>query len=113
MLNISKQHIQEFELFELGGRLDVAHANELDALVSDSLADGCRNFLFDFNSLDYISSYGIRIFVKLMRAEAVVSIVVTSDSVYEIFEMGALIEPLNIKRDLIESIKIFTQSNKT
>lgn len=113
MLKVSKWHLQEFELFEAGGRLDVAFAEELDRSVSESLANGCVNFLFDFNELEYISSYGIRIFVKLIHANARISIVVKSKSVLEIFEMGALIKVLNVKSSLSESIKIFIQTKKS
>ena len=110
MINVSNRHVNKFELFEVSGRLDTANADELDHSVAKVLEKGCKYFLFDFNKLEYISSYGIRIFVKLLKAGVKMSIVVKSEAVHEIFEMGGLENALNVKRLLREAIKVFTQT---
>jgi anti-sigma B factor antagonist len=110
MIKVNNRHISRFELFEVSGRLDTTSADELDRSVKLVLEKGCKYFLFDFNKLEYISSYGIRIFVKLLKAGVKMSVVVKSDAVHEIFEMGGLEKPLNVKRSLREAIKVFTQT---
>jgi len=109
MINISKQHTADYELIEVRGRLDTSNADLLDEPVQQLIDNGCNNFLFDLSKLEYISSYGIRIFVKLLRHKAKVSMVVRSDSVFSILKMTGLEDRLNIKRDINEAKKIFTQ----
>ena len=104
-MEISNQHIVDFELFEVAGRLDTSNADELDKVVMESLDNNCESFLFDLSNLEYISSYGIRIFVKLLRKQARVSLLIESESVYSIFKMTGLEERLNIKTELKEAIK--------
>jgi len=110
MIKVSNRQISRFELFEVSGRLDTSNADELDRSVTLVLEQGCKYFLFDFNKLEYISSYGIRIFVKLIKAGVEISIMVKSDEVFEIFEMGGLEKTLHIKRNMLEAIKVFTQT---
>ena len=112
MIVINKQHTSNYELIEVSGRLDTSNADLLDEPIQKLVDNGCRRFLFDLSRLEYISSYGIRIFVKLLRRKVTVSMVVKSDSVFSIFKMTGLEDQLNIKRDINEAIKVFTQKTQ-
>jgi len=111
MLKINNYNIQSFTMFEVEGRLDSTHSDELDVLVGKSMENGCKSYLFDFSKLNYISSYGIRIFVKLLRNNCRIAIILQSESVSSIFEMAGLQEKIEIKSCFQEAVSIFTQSN--
>jgi len=104
-MEIRNLHIVDFELFEVSGRLDTSTADELDEVVRERLENNSKSFLFDLSNLEYISSYGIRIFVKLLRQQAKVALYIESESVHSIFKMTGLEEKLNIKKELKEAIK--------
>ena len=105
MIKIDNYKISNFELIEVSGRLDTDNADNLDELVIQILEKDCRSFLFDLSELEYISSYGIRIFVKLLKKSVKISLVVKSDSVFSILKMTGLEDPLNIKGNLKDAIK--------
>lgn len=53
----------------LAGRLDTDTAPELDAAMREMLAgEGTKRLVFDLGALDYLSSAGIRCFIRARKA---------------------------------------------
>ena len=104
--------IAAFELIRVSGRLDTSTADELDELVEGLKTRGVNKILFDLRQLDYISSYGIRIFAKLLKRGVELTLAVENENVLEIFEMAGLTDALHIKKDLAESLIEFNQAHK-
>jgi anti-anti-sigma factor len=54
--------------YKLSGRVDGTNAEHYETEISDLLKDGDKSFSIDLSDLDYISSIGLRIFLKVAKA---------------------------------------------
>ena len=61
-----------------------------------------EDLILDFKDLEYISSVGLRLILKLKQSNKNFKIVEVSDSVYEIFSMTGFSEIMDIKRQIKE-----------
>lgn len=77
----------------LHGRLDGTTANKLETVLAELLSSH-RHFIFDFSSLEYISSAGLRVILgaakKLKAAEGRMVLAGLNENVKEVFEMAGL-----------------------
>ena len=83
----------------LCGRIDSANAEaaekELNGLRSEYAHDA---IILDLDDLEYISSAGLRVILRLRKAEPTLKIVNASSEVYEIFEMTGFSEMMPIEK---------------
>jgi anti-sigma B factor antagonist len=64
-----KQQSYNTPIIVLSGRLDTATAPQLDKVLDDVLANkGIARLVFDAAALDYLSSAGIRCFIRARKA---------------------------------------------
>ena len=83
----------------LEGRIDSANANEREAEIFDALNSNDHNCLvLDMDSLEYISSAGLRVILRIKKAEPKVQIINVNTDVYEIFDMTGFTEMMDIKK---------------
>ena len=81
------------------GRLDTTTSPELEKCISQSI-DGISDLLFDFTSLEYISSAGLRVLLstqKKMNKQGNMKVCHVNKEVYEIFEVTGFSDFLNIE----------------
>jgi anti-sigma B factor antagonist len=81
------------------GRLDTITAPELEAVLKEEL-DGVEELTFDFSSLDYISSAGLRVLLsaqKRMNAQGTMKVTGVSEIIMEIFEVTGFTDILTIE----------------
>jgi uncharacterized protein (TIGR02172 family) len=83
----------------LNGRVDSANAAEIEAEVNaaHAAAPGAP-IVMDAEQLAYISSAGLRILLRLRKAEPELSVINVSSEVYEILEMTGFTEMMTIKK---------------
>ena len=83
----------------LNGRIDAQNANEVASTIDGFLSgfEGQR-LLVVCTRLKYISSAGLRIFLKLKKSYPDIRIVDVSNDVYDIFEMTGFTEILDVER---------------
>lgn len=83
----------------LNGRIDAQNANEVASTIDGFLSgfEGQR-LLVVCTKLKYISSAGLRIFLKLKKSYPDIRIVDVSNDVYDIFEMTGFTEILDVER---------------
>ncbi len=82
----------------LEGRLDTTTAPQLDEEVK--ALDGVTKLVFDFTSLEYISSAGLRVLLsaqKIMNKQGSMVIKNVSSEIKEIFEVTGFIDILTIE----------------
>jgi anti-anti-sigma factor len=103
-MQFEHKSIPQFELLIVEGRLDTHTSDKLDEKVEELRQSGCTNFLFDLRNLEYISSYGIRIFAKLLRKSCRISMVITDENVMEIVQMSGLPQLIQLTEDITEAI---------
>ncbi len=79
------------------GRIDTNNANDiqnaLDSILSGYPSD---DVIMNFEAVDYISSAGLRIMLKLRRAKPGLKIVDVQPVVYEVFETTGFTEMMNV-----------------
>ena len=84
----------------MSGDLDTKTAKDADALFSQ-MADRFQNLTLNMESLDYISSAGLRcirnLYMKLNRKGGKLSIIHVNENVMEVFEMTGIAGLLGIK----------------
>ncbi len=82
----------------LEGRLDTTTAPQLDEEVK--ALDGVTKLVFDFTSLEYISSAGLRVLLsaqKIMNKQGSMVIKNVSSEIKEIFEVTGFVDILTIE----------------
>ena len=81
------------------GRLDAVTAPQLEKEINSSL-DGVKELTFDFASLEYIASAGLRVLLvaqKRMNKQGKMSIRNVSEEVKEVLDMTGFINFLHIE----------------
>lgn len=99
----------EASVFKILGRLDSNTSPELEDKISATLTNGTKNMVIDFESLEYISSAGLRIILKttkdLKRQDGKLILCSMQDYVREVFEISGFDSFLPIATNLDEALK--------
>lgn len=98
-LNIKKKNEGTKDTVFLTGRLDTATAPELDAFAEKELMD-TKELVFDFEGLEYISSAGLRVLLKiqkLMNAKGTMKVIHVSEMIQEVFDITGFANILTIE----------------
>ncbi len=85
----------------LEGRLDTNTAPELETVIKDSV-DGVEELTIDMQSLDYLSSAGLRVLLgtqKTMNKQGSMRVTHVNDTIMEIFEVTGFVDILTIEKE--------------
>lgn len=83
----------------LSGRVDSSNADAVEKEMQDVIASYSAGALvLDAEDLEYISSAGLRVILRLRKANATLKIVNASPEVYEIFDMTGFTEMIPIEK---------------
>jgi anti-sigma B factor antagonist len=79
--------------FKIAGRLDSKTSDAFDRRLSETLENGVRHVLVDCSELAYISSAGLRVFIKAAKylqrvGEGAIVLCAMEDYVREVFEIA-------------------------
>ncbi|MBR2767872.1 MAG: STAS domain-containing protein [Solobacterium sp.] len=88
-------------IITLPERIDASNAAEAESEI-ESLRDleNQENVILDADKLQYISSAGLRIIIKLVKREKSVTVINVSPAVYDIFEVSGFTNFITIvKKD--------------
>ena len=87
----------------LEGHIDSANVNEFEAEVNALLGEaGATRVAFDCTDLTYVSSAGLRVFMKLGRRLKTLRVDNASSEVYEIFDVTGFTQILDVRKALRE-----------
>lgn len=98
MLNIEKKANASELTIALTGRLDTTTAPELEDVIKQSLS-GVTVLIIDTETLDYISSAGLRVLLsaqKIMNKQGEMKVIHVNESIMEIFEVTGFSDILTI-----------------
>lgn len=85
----------------LEGRVDSGNAAEVEKELTDICAENEHGKVrLDIEKLQYISSAGLRVILKLEKSQKNIEIINASNEVYEIFDMTGFTDIINIKKAL-------------
>lgn len=81
------------------GRIDSTNASDIQAEIDEIVATNPHDVLiFDCENLEYISSAGLRIVLKLGKTEKEFEVINANSEVYDIFDMTGFSEILTVKK---------------
>lgn len=98
-------------------RIDSTSAAAAEAEINDILAKNpCEQLIIDAENMDYISSAGLRVVLKLRKQFEDLRVINVKSEVYEIFEMTGFAEMITIEKAYrkfsVEGCKIIGQGAK-
>ena len=83
----------------LEGRLDTATAPQLETAAVAALA-GVEDVVLDLERLDYVSSAGLRVFLKiqkLMNTKGTMKVIHVNETIMEVFDITGFVDILTIE----------------
>ena len=86
-------------VIEIVGRLDTTTAPALEKAINEDIGDA-KNLILDMNSLEYISSAGLRVLLaaqKKMQQIGSMKVIKVREEVMEVFEMTGFADILTIE----------------
>lgn len=90
-------------IFALSGMLDASNYQSLDDQVQNAINDGAQYLVFNLQHLEYLSSAGIRVFIKAYRSlkskGGSMAFSSLQPFVLEIFEIAGITSSLQIFPD--------------
>ena len=89
----------ELKTITLSGRIDSLNAADTEKKILDDL-QGISGvpLVFDMEKLDYISSAGLRVILRLKKQYPDISIINVKPEVYEILEMTGFTEMMTVEK---------------
>ena len=85
-------------VIKLTGRIDSANAAETEAKINEQIGDYTGELTLDAADLEYISSAGLRVILRLKKANSTTNVINCNSEVYEIFDMTGFTEMMDISK---------------
>lgn len=113
-LTISGNRNDDRLVIRVEGRIDSSNAAEAEQKIFEECGKHpAGTVIVDAEKLEYISSAGLRVLLKLKKEKKDVQIIRVSNDVYEIFEMTGFVDIMDIKKRLrqfsVEGCKLIGQ----
>lgn len=85
-------------LIKLSGRIDSSNANDVEKSINEQIGSFKGELVLDAAGLDYISSAGLRVVLRLKKANSDTKVINCSSDVYEIFDMTGFSEMMEVSK---------------
>ena len=85
-------------VIELSGRVDSANTAAVEAAIAAEKARPHSSIVIDAERLEYISSAGLRILLRIRKEDSSLKIVNVSSEVYEILDMTGFTEMITVEK---------------
>ncbi len=96
-MGLTKQTIEnDIWTITLDGRIDTTNASDVENALQDS--PEIKKVIIDMKALEYISSAGLRILLRLRKQHPDIEIIHVSTDVYEILEMTGFTEMMKVRK---------------
>ena len=86
------------KIVKLSGRIDSANAPDIEQAINAEIGGFDGELTLDAAELEYISSAGLRVVLRLKKANSTTKIINCSSEVYEIFDMTGFTEMMSISK---------------
>ena len=98
-MNITYRIDEQILYIAVEGRIDVSNSAEAEAQIeSIKKQNPGKHTVIDADKLEYISSAGLRVILKLRKEEPKLAIINVSPEVYEIFDMTGFTDMVTIEK---------------
>ncbi len=88
------------KVFQLSGRIDSNNVVDLESKVLEEIKGYDGEIVFDAKDLSYISSAGLRMILRVKKANDHTKVINCNSRIYEIFEMTGFSEMMDIEKAL-------------
>lgn len=82
----------------LSGRIDSSNAAETEMKINEQIGDFKGELVLDAADLEYISSAGLRVILRLKKANGSTKVINCNSEVYEIFDITGFTEMMDIAK---------------
>ncbi len=100
-MNVTQETVENVLVVGPEGKLDSNSARDLESVLLKAMDGGTHKILFDFSSLLYISSSGLRVILatakRVKKQAGSVALCCLNDNVQKVFEMSGLNRILDIE----------------
>ena len=99
MKNIGYRTDKNILYININGRIDATNAPEYEDKINEIIkANEGMHTVLDADNLEYISSAGLRVLLRLRKADPDLAIINVSPEVYSVFEMTGFTEMMKIEK---------------
>ena len=98
MFTISTEKDDNSCIVKLNGRIDSTNAADAETMITGAIDGFSGELVLDAQNLTYISSAGLRVILRLKKANAATKIINANSDVYEIFDMTGFTEMMDISK---------------
>lgn len=114
MLEIMQIKDKAYTTITLKGEVDASNSVELDAAIQNAVQSGSKNILVDGNSLEYISSAGLGVFMSYLEdfQESNINFVIfgLSEKVQNVFHILGLDQLIRLVNNRQEALAIIYEA---
>lgn len=100
---------EKITIIKVSGRLDSSNFESLGEEINSQIESGLRDFILDFEALEYISSAGLRVILvtmkKLTGIKGKLRLCSMQGFIKEVFDLSGFSAILKIDESLEESLK--------
>ena len=98
-MNVTYRIDKDILYISVEGRIDVSNAAEAEEKIFNIKNDNPgKNTVVDADKLEYISSAGLRVILRLRKEEPKLAIINVASDVYEVFDMTGFTDMINIQK---------------
>ena len=100
-MNVTQETVENVLVVRPEGKLDRNNAQDLESVLLKAMDGGAYRILFDFSSLVYISSSGLRVILsaakRVKKQAGRVALCRLNDNIQQVFEMSGFNRILDIE----------------
>ena len=103
-MNITYRTDKDILYISIEGRIDASNAADAEKKIYDIRGENIgKHTVIDADYLEYISSAGLRIMLKIRKEEPKLAIINVSPDVYDIFDTTGFTDIITVERRISES----------
>ena len=110
-MQISRKEEKGIHIFSLDGRFDAHSAGDVEKELNLAISKGARKLLLDMDSVEYISSAGLRVLLaaakKLKKEEGEIKLCSLKPYVKEVFDIAGFTQIFKIYHTVEEATQSF------
>ena len=110
-MQISQKEEKGIHIFSLDGRFDAHSAGDVEKELNLTISKGARKLLLDMDSVEYISSAGLRVLLavakKLKKEEGEIKLCCLNPYVKEVFDIAGFTQIFKIHDTTEQAIQGF------
>ncbi len=110
-MQISRKEEKGIHIFSLDGRFDAHSAGEVEKKLNLAISKGARKLVLDMDSVEYISSAGLRVLLavakKLKKEEGQIKLCSLKPYVKEVFDIAGFTQIFKVHDTTEEAMQGF------